>query len=188
MLFSSFFTVTPFLLLFSIVFFVLLRVHTHQDVLSASTSNSVAYAAIPSQVGTVVQDQVQPETSEVELIYQFLLRYNSRLAPYAQNIVDESHTYGLDSRLIPAIAMTESTGCRNEPKASYNCWGFGIYGHKITYFNSYPDAIHAVAKTLGEKYGSNGLVSPEQIMSHYTPSSPDGVWARTVVHFMQQIK
>ena len=38
---------------------------------------------------------------------------------------------GFDYRLLPAIAMQESTLCRSIPVDSHNCWGWGIYGDKV---------------------------------------------------------
>jgi hypothetical protein len=95
--------------------------------------------------------------------------------------------YSLDFRLIPSIAMQESNLCKKIPAESYNCWGFGIYGSKVTKFSNYPEAIETVTRTLALKYKEKGLVTPEEIMSMYTPSS-NGSWAHGVNHFMQQLQ
>jgi hypothetical protein len=75
--------------------------------------------------------------------------------------------------------MQESTLCKKIPKDSYNCWGFGIYGGKVTRFDNYPEAIHTITKTLAVKYKKDGLHTPEEIMQRYTPSS-NGSWAKGV--------
>ena len=114
------------------------------------------------------------------------MRYKSDLLPYAQNIVDAADKYDLDYRLIPAIAMQESNLCKKAPKDSHNCWGFAIYGKKVLKFDNYTDAINTVTKTLAIQYKGQGLETPEQIMTKYTPGS-NGSWAKSVNYFMDQL-
>jgi hypothetical protein len=123
---------------------------------------------------------------KAEKVRQFLLRYNSPLEPYAVDVVNAADEYGLDYRLIPAIAMQESTLCKRIPVGSNNCWGFGIYGSTVTRFSDYKEGIYTVTKALATRYKDRGLVTPEQIMTMYTPSS-NGSWARSVNHFMNQL-
>lgn len=73
--------------------------------------------------------------------------YKSRSMPLAgqgMNFVLVSEKYGLDWRLLPAVAIRESSGgkqaCYNNP--------FGWGSCKIK-FNTYNDAIEAVGKNLG---------------------------------------
>lgn len=118
----------------------------------------------------------------------FFRRYNSPLYNEAEFIVQTADKYGLDYRLIPAIAMQESTGCKFIPQNSYNCWGWGIYGNKITRFSSFREGIEIVTKGLKEKYVDKGLVTPEQIMSRYNPGSPEGAWAFGVNTFLKRLE
>ena len=83
--------------------------------------------------------------------------------------------------------MQESTLCKNIPKNSYNCWGWGIYGNKITRFESYEQAIETVSKGLKENYIDQGLVTTYQIMQRYTPSS-NGSWANAVNWVIRHIE
>ena len=103
-----------------------------------------------------------------ELIRRYLQKYKSPLLPYAENIVSASDKYGLDFRLIVAIAQCESNVCKVIPKGSYNCWGFE---NGATKFNSWEHAIERVAKTLKENYYDYGLTTPEEIMPKYAPPS-----------------
>lgn len=119
----------------------------------------------------------------VAVLKAFFRKYDSPLYEHADFIVKVSDEYGLDYRLIPAISMQESTACKFIPHNSYNCWGWGIYGDKITRFKSYPDAIETIAKGLKKNYIDKGLTTPEQIMAKYTPSS-NGSWARGVGHVL----
>lgn len=109
----------------------------------------------------------------------FFTKYQSPLYDLADDIVSASDKYGIDYRLLPAIAMQESGLCKHAPDDSYNCWGYGIYGQRVTKFASFEEAVETVAKGLKENYLDKGYTTPELIMSKYTPRSP-GSWARSI--------
>lgn len=115
----------------------------------------------------------------VAILKTFFRKYDSPLYDHAAFIVSTSDANSLDFRLIPAIAMQESTACKFIPHNSHNCWGWGIYGNTVTRFSSYPEAIDTIARGLKKNYIDKGLTTPEQIMKKYTPSS-NGSWARGV--------
>lgn len=146
------------------------------------SESKVAYAALPS-TQNLLRDRIKSKDARIEVLSSFLQKYDSDLFPFTQTIIDTADKYGLDFRLVPAIAMQESNLCKKVIKESYNCWGFGIYGTKVKKFKDYPSAIDAVTKTLASDYKENGLVTPEEIMKKYTPSS-NGSWAKGVSHFM----
>ena len=118
---------------------------------------------------------------------QFFRTHNSPLYDHAELIVQTSDKYQFDYRLLPAIAMQESTLCRNIPKNSYNCWGWGIYGTTVTRFSNYEEAIDTVARGIRKNYIDNGLTTATQIMEKYTPSS-NGGWASAVNNFMKALE
>jgi hypothetical protein len=122
----------------------------------------------------------------VDALSAFLSRYDSPLLGYAEEIVNAADKYGLDYRLLPAIAMQESTLCEKAPKDSFNCWGFGIYGKKVTRFDNFSHAIETVSKALAEDYHARGLQDPHEIMTRYTPSN-SGEWAENVSYVMGRI-
>jgi hypothetical protein len=115
----------------------------------------------------------------IAILKAFFRRYESPLYDHSRFIVQVSDENGIDYRLIPAIAMQESTACKFIPNNSFNCWGWGIYGNKITKFKSYQEGIQIVARGLKIGYIDKGLKTPEEIMPKYTPSSK-GSWARGV--------
>ena len=183
-LLTTFFTLTPVIVLATLLF--LLFQNTTKSTSPASLANNqIAFAAATS-TQEVLSERISSQDYQTELIRLFLARYKSPLEPYAEYMVQKSHEHGLDPRLIPAIAMQESTLCKKIPKNSYNCWGFGIYGGKITRFNDYGHAIDVITKTLGTKYKERGLSTPEEIMTVYTPSS--STWAENVSYFMKQME
>ncbi len=150
-------------------------------VLSESTQG-IAYAALPPNDNTIEGTVVQ-EDSKVEIVRQFLAKYDSPLAEYAPDIIAASNRYDIDYRLLPAIAMQESIGCKRIIKDSNNCWGWGIYGGKVTKFNNFPEAIETITKTLSTKYRDHGLVTPFEIAKLYNPRNTNN-WAENVSHFM----
>ena len=187
LLLASFFAFAPILIFASILYLLFLAYHQKDtSVLSQNSTNRVAFAALPS-AENVLWDQITAMDSRVEIVRQFFEKYKSPLEPFAQSVIDAADKYSLDFRLIPAIAMHESNLCHKIILESYNCWGFGIYGKKVTRFTSYPEAIETVTKTLAKNYKQKGLETAEEIMSKYTPSS-NGSWADSVNYFMDQLQ
>lgn len=148
---------------------------------------TVAYAALPSDQNIISGNIIESQNGKAEKIRQFLARYNSPLEPYSVDIVNAAEEYGLDHRLIPAIAMQESTLCKKIPVNSFNCWGFGIYGTKVTRFADFKEGIYTVTRALATRYKKRGLVTADQIMTMYTPSS-NGSWARGVNTVLNQLQ
>src|SRR5581483_83666 len=120
---ASFFVLAPMLLVLSLSFLLFLS-YSQKDAVLGSAEH-ISFGALPTDQ-TVVHNGVLAKDARVELVRQFFARYGSPLEPYALQIVETSDTYGLDFRLLPAIAMQESNLCKKAPKDSYNCWGFGI--------------------------------------------------------------
>lgn len=178
-----FFLLTPLALALSLS----LLSHSYQknSVLSQGQNAKIAFAALPAASGSL-KTTINAQDARLASVRVFFQRYNPALIPYAINIVESADKYGLDYRLLPAIGMQESNLCKKFPKNSYNCWGFGIYGTKVTRFDNYKDAIETVSKTLAKNYKAIGLETPEQIMTKYTPGS-NGSWADGVNHFMDQL-
>jgi len=183
----TFFILTPILLFVSLIYLSYLSYGNNPNRHSfVQIPQTVAFAAIPSKE-SIIADQIVVLDKRVENLRLFFNRHNSPLEPYAQLLVDVAEKYELDFRLLPAIAMQESNLCKKAPKDSYNCWGFGIYGKKITQFSNYEEAIETVARTLFNEYKSKGLVTPEEIMAKYTPSNT-GSWADAVNIFINQLQ
>lgn len=193
LLLLGFFVLTPFVLALALSLTLTLSYTSSKAVLGASdgftVKGPVAYAALPSNSNETFSIEFVPEDARVELVRQFLQKYDSPLEPYASLIVETSEKYGLDHRLIPAIAMQESNLCKKVREDSdHNCWGYGIYGGKGRAFDSYEHGIEVVSESLSRKYKkNNGLITPSEIESLYNPNS-DGSWAFSVNFFMDQMK
>jgi hypothetical protein len=187
---SGFLIIAPIVFFFTFFFYLFVSFHAEpqaHDGVMFRHERPVSYAALPTLENSFT-DEVVPEDARVEMVRQFLARYHSPLEEHAALIVNMAEKYDLDYRLIPAIAMQESNLCKKIPAGSHNCWGFGIYGDKITRFTDYPEAIETVSRTLGDKYKEDhGLVTAEEIMSMYTPHS-NGSWASGVNYFIDSMQ
>ncbi|MGA2910677.1 MAG: hypothetical protein ABSE04_02640 [Candidatus Microgenomates bacterium] len=118
----------------------------------------------------------------VENLTVFLEKYDSPLAPYAQDIVAYADENGLDYRLVPAISGVESTFGKFIPSNSYNAYGW-VNGDYT--FKSWPDSINVVSSTLKANYIDRGAVSIPQIAKRYAP--PSTTWGGNVKYFVSQI-
>ncbi len=185
---TSFFILTPILILISILYFLFLSYNyqSRYSKISQNSNNRISFAALPS-TENVLGDNIIFKDARIEIVRQFFEKYKSPLENFAKNIVEDADKYGLDYRLLPAIAMQESNLCQKIIPNSYNCWGFGIYGKKVTRFESYPEAIDTITRTLVNNYVAGGLNTPEEIMRKYTPSN-NGAWAFSVNYFMSLLQ
>jgi hypothetical protein len=184
---ATFLLLAPFCLVFLLVA-ILFAYQSHSTIPAITDSgyNTVAYAALPTSQNILSADITQSD-GRIEHVRQFLAKYHSPLEPFATDIVNAADEYGIDYRLVVSIAMQESGLCKTIPKNSYNCWGFGVYGGTATHFDNYKDGIYIVTKTLATKYKAEGLVTPQQIMTRWTPSS-NGSWSFGVQQFMDELQ
>jgi len=120
---------------------------------------------------------------------QFFSKYHSPLAFYAKDFVYAAEKYGIPWQLLPAISMQESSGGRNVPEDCYNPFGWGIHKSGTLCFTDWEEGIDKVAKGIKEKYINGGLVTIEQIMSKYNPTSynRDGSWGNGVQFFLDEL-
>lgn len=169
-----------------------------------NNSRNLAAVAQPAVLGTVhisapsdnptepagVETIMETADARAELVANFLKRHNSPLEPYeyyGQYLVDIADQYGIDFRLVPAIAMQESNLCKVIPEGSYNCLGFGVHSRGTLKFERYEDGFERAARELKANYIDRGLTTPEQIMRKYTPSS-NGSWAASVNQWMAEMR
>lgn len=183
---SSFFLIIPVGIFTSIIILSLVSLnHTKSQTLGVH-SKGVAYAALPES-DNLMEATIVEEESKEEILRQFFAKYNSPLEPYAGKFIESAEENGLDYRLLPAIAMQESNLCRRVIPDSHNCWGWGIYGSKVTKFSSYEEAIDTVSRGLANKYrDKHGLITPKEVGQMYNPRNTNN-WAENVSYFMNQL-
>jgi hypothetical protein len=145
------------------------------------------YLAQPRNPSTVSQAYTALD-SRPAILDNYFTAQGAPLAGYGQNLVDAADKYGLDWRLVAAIAMQESNAGKAMPRDSYNAWGWSIYTGQNSgyYFNNWEEAIELVTKGLAVYRDKYGLKTPEEIMTRYTPDSlaNGGSWAQGVRYFM----
>lgn len=157
------------------------------EIENETSDQSLSKLSVPLVLGADERKNDLTVDTRVANLKSFLRNYNSPLYDYAELIVETSDENQLDYRLIPAIAIQESGGCKVIPHNSYNCWGYGIYGNTVTRFSSYDEAITTVARGLKKNYIDKGLTTTSAIMSKYTPSS-NGSWAEGVEKVLNWIE
>ncbi|KKR43799.1 MAG: hypothetical protein UT76_C0008G0010 [Candidatus Woesebacteria bacterium GW2011_GWB1_40_12] len=118
----------------------------------------------------------------VENLRNFLQKYNSPLAPYAEEFVIYADKNDLDYRLVPAITGVESTFGKRIPVKSYNAYGWANGEYKFT---SWENSIEHVSGVLKDSYIDRGAVSIYQIAKRYAP--PSTTWGGKVSFFVSKI-
>ncbi len=168
--------------------------------IASSLSLSAFTAGVDQFVATVADDQalstqekaLQMEREEkAAKIDAYFAKGKMPLAGYGMKMVLEAEKHGVpDWRLIPAIAVRESTGGRHACKSvSYSAFGWGSC--KIN-FKSYDHAIEVLATNLG---GNNPKTarfydnkSVKDILETYNPPSVVPTYAREVIAIMDKIE
>jgi len=161
---------------------------TVSEVLGTATNYS-AFSTSPPAVVTMGETYV-PKSARPVILREFLESYHSPLSPYADYILEVSEKYGLDWRLLTAIAGNESLFGRVIPYNSYNAWGWGIHSRGTLRFSSWEEGIEKVAKGLKENYIDKGLTTIDLIMTKYAPVSVQNgyPWADNVRFFMERLE
>jgi hypothetical protein len=128
------------------------------------------------------QESIEKTDYRSEKLRKFLEEYDSELSPYARQFVKYADEYGLDWRLLPAIAGIESTFGKQMIDGTYNAYGWA--GGKYR-FASWEDSIATISKSLKDDYLEKGAVTLFQIAHRYCP--PSTTWRYKVVYFMNKI-
>lgn len=146
-------------------------------------NNSVMEATL------ITAEEVKIRKEYAEAIDIYFENINAPLAGYGMKFVIEAEKNDLDWRLLPAIAMAESTGgihaCKTVPNMPFG------YGSCKFGYSSIDKAIEAVAKSLG---GNNEKTakwyagkSTEQILKTYNPDHIAPGYTKKVMRIMDKI-
>jgi len=130
------------------------------------------------QLDKLNEDKLKAQ--KIELFFR-VNRNNAPLADYAEKFVEVANKYGLDYRLLPAIATIESSGGKNNFR-KYNAWGWGNKS-----FSSFEEGIEIVGKGLKNNYIEKGMDTVEEIAPIYCPPNYKN-WTRSVNQFMNEIE
>ncbi len=171
------------------------------SLLGAAAGNSAA-ATTGGESQTIGQKYYRPappqKWSEIEIAIQqanarkakearyaslesYLARYGSPLSPYTKDFIDAGDKYGVDYRVVVAIAGREQTFGVAWPGASHNFWGYGGYR-----WPDIPTAIWEYTRYLSEDYPGLSKGDVYGSASRYAASSS---WAAGVSQFYaEQLK
>jgi hypothetical protein len=127
-----------------------------------------------------------------EKIDSYLAQWDLPLSGYGTERVAASDQYGIDWRILPALAMLETTGgknlCDNVRNVIRNKNAFG-YGGCSIYFATFEEAFDAVAKTIsGNGENTADLYSGKTIEEILEVYNPPGTPGMTVGYHKKAIK
>lgn len=150
------------------------------------SSTDYTYASSVQEYG--IGSDVAVMDGRAAALKKYLRDVNSPLMPYAEMIVKEADGFGLDWRLVVAIAGIESRFCRITPANTNNCWGWkGGPGGTWQVFETYEVGIKVLTARLSLGYGTK--LTPYDIEPAYCPpcAASGHNWARAVVQHMNQM-
>ena len=156
-----------------------------ENILSVSQSSD-SYNASPKILG-VSSAMIVAKDGRADILDNYFKKYNSPMAGLGSAIVESADRHKIPFGYLAAIGQCEGNLGKTIPHNSYNTWGWGIYGNKVTRFDSYDEAIDTISRGIKKYYIDKGLTTPEDIMRKYTPPS-DGSWAYGVNTFLKIIE
>ncbi len=156
---------------------------------TASVNQFVSSQSSGSETSTqeqILQQEREEKAAKIKAYYE---KRNMPLASHAMKMVLEAEKHDVDWRMIPAIAVRESTGGKYACKsASYNPFGWGSC--RIS-FKSYDHAIETLAKNLGGNNPNTDHLydnkTNREILETYNPPSVVPTYASEVLAIMQKI-
>jgi hypothetical protein len=141
------------------------------------------------QSSAITKQIADERQKKADTIDAFFASYDAPLAGYGMKFVLEAEENDIDWRLLPAIAMRESTGGKQACKKAANSV-FGYGSCKLS-FKSIDDSIEIVSRSLG---GNNPKTarhyagkSTVQILKAYNPDSIIPGYSKQVIRIMKMI-
>jgi len=150
------------------------------------TSNQ---SRVEAEVSAITKQEELARQEKARIIDAFFASYDAPLEGYGMKFVIEAEKNYIDWRLLPAIAMRESTGgkqaCKKVPNSVFG------YGSCKLSFKSINDSIELVSSSLG---GNNPNTarhylgkSTSQILKKYNPDSIVPGYSKQVIKIMKMI-
>jgi hypothetical protein len=171
------------------------QVHSHANSLALTPLITDKYYERGEYIGFDERGEISRKGNFVTIdpritaLRQFLIDYNSPMYPYAETFVTEADKYGLDWRLVVAIAGVESAFGNLIPYQSNNAWGWrGGPDLSFSNFDDWGHGVEVVTRRLALGYGVD--MTPFEIEPIYCPpcgQNPQSLWANGVIKFKRQI-
>lgn len=147
----------------------------------------ISFSALP-KAAFEIKTAMASEDARPLVINRYLKHFGSPMDGMGEYIVKVSDHFGLDPYLVVAIAQQESNLGKIMPDNCHNAWGWGIHSAGTLCFDNWNEGINTFVSGLSENYLAYGLKTPDQIMTKYNPSSPDGAWAKGVNQFLEDLQ
>lgn len=150
-----------------------------------NTAKPEAVALEPKKEQVTQEISTRKLDKEAKILAAYLSKYNSPMQYHAQDFIDASKAYGLNWKMLPAIAGVESTFGKHIP-GGYNAYGWAIYNSNSRFgFDSWRHGMFTVSKGLKENYINKGLTEPYAMNKIYA-ASPH--WGKNVTFFMNDLE
>ncbi len=151
-------------------------------------SQDIAYSVFEAKPPVTItsEDSLSGEDTRAAVIDQYFAKHKCPMAGTGEIMVAAADKYGFEYWWLPAIAWQESTCGKAMPNNSYNAWGYGIYGTKVTRFTSWEEAVDTIARDLSKNFFAKGLIEPCDVMKRYTPPS-NGSWCKGINYFKDEM-
>lgn len=157
------------------------------QVLGASATTPLFSTSTDTSIQSVSGEPLLADARPI-IIKNYLSKWQSPLVPYANLIVSLSDNNGVDPFLVIAIAQQESNLGRRVIANCFNAWGWAQTSTYTRCFSSWDQGIRDYIQEFSQNYIKIGLTTPEEIMSKYNPTSPEGAWANGVSQFLQDLE
>ncbi|MBM4402171.1 MAG: glucosaminidase domain-containing protein [Candidatus Cloacimonetes bacterium] len=149
------------------------------------------FASVPEE-GQVLGQNITGVDARPAILKNFLEKYRSPLAPYAEKFIEVADQNQLPWTLLPAICGKESGFGKVIPAGSFNPFGWAVYtgASSGTSFASWDDAIQKVGRALRRDYFDKGLTTLDAIEMYYTPLSASShhAWRDGVAYFIWELE
>ncbi|MBI2309277.1 hypothetical protein HYU89_00030 [Candidatus Collierbacteria bacterium] len=191
--------ITVLLSLWTYTFISASSISSNQKVLGVGSDSALkstlAYAAIPQAVSEL-KTEIKSGDSRPLIINNYLSEFQSPMTGMGEFIVAKAEELGnrlpLDATYLAfltiAIAQNESNLGKKMPPNCFNAWGYGIHSSGTLCFQNWEEGITRFMTGVAENYiAKKGLDTPEEMMTIYTPNSPNGAWAKGVKQFMEDL-
>ena len=168
---------------FALVFITISAILTSPTILNSKQEPQAYEGEVGSDVqkkntlATIVTIKAKKDDRKQRL-ETYLTSNGSPLAPYSREFIKIADKYGLDWRLLPAIAGVESTFGLYVPSGSYNPYG---WNNGNFYFRNWVASTDYVASQIKSRWGSLAPITPWNIGPSYAASP---TWAYRVSKYM----
>jgi len=147
------------------------------------------YSSRPLVLGTA-SNRLLGKDPRAAKIDKILEKFNCPMQNLGEFYVYEADKNNIPYWIVPAISFQESNCGKKSPtideEETYNAWGWAVYGSTTKGFDNWEHGISVVSDYMNERFFSQGITDPCEIMKVYTPPS-NGSWCEGIKYFGDMI-